>query len=86
MSGQAAGLVAFEAVEALFGEELGEAVRDLRAFWFFGGEEDEQVGIAAAEPGDEAAFAEDDLGIGGAGKDARCGFGVFGFRREIGPL
>ena len=63
-----AGLFAFEPGVALFGEEAGESVGDVGALGFVGWEEDEQVGVAAAEPGDEASGAEDDLGVGGAGE------------------
>jgi hypothetical protein len=62
-----AGLILLEAGLALFGEEPGEAVGDLAAFWLVLRKEDEQVGVAAAEPCYETSGAEDDLGVGGAG-------------------
>ena len=84
--GVVAGLVAFEAGEALLGQKLGQAVGDVAAIGFVGGEEDEQVGVAATEPGDEAPGAEDDLGVGGAGEGAGSGFRVGCFGGELGPL
>ena len=52
-------------------EKMGEARGGLRALRLFGRKKDENVGIAAAEPGDQLAVAENDFGVGGAGEDAR---------------
>ena len=52
---------------AAIAEKMSETGGGLRAFRLVGGKEDEDVGIVAAEPGDELAVAQDDFGIGGAG-------------------
>ena len=72
-------LVGEEAGEALFGEESAQGRRQFVGARFVGGEEDEQVGIATTQPGNEASGAEDFLGVGSSGELARSGFGVFGF-------
>jgi hypothetical protein len=82
----AAGLVSLETGSAFFSEEAGEAFGEPGAVGLFSGEKDEQVGVATAEPGDEASGAEDDLGVGCAGQGSWSSFAVLCFGWDFRPV
>lgn len=60
------------ALLAPLAEEVREACGSLRALGLVGRKKDEDVGVVAAEPGDETAVAKNDFSIGGASEHARA--------------
>src|ERR1017187_10158738 len=66
-------------------QKMGQRRGYLRALRLFGGQKDQQIGIAAAEPRYELPVAENYFGISSPGEQARCGFRVFIGNGKIGP-
>jgi hypothetical protein len=66
-------------------EKVRKASGNLRAFRLFSGQKDEQIGVAATEPRDQLAVAQDHFRISGASENARGGLRVFFRHWKIGP-
>ena len=66
-------------------EKMREARGSLRTLRLLGGKKDKDVWIAAPEPRYQSSVAQNHLGIGGAGEDARCGLRIFVGYGKVGP-
>ena len=63
-------------------EKMRQPRGSLRALRLLGGQKDEQVGIAAAQPRNQLAVAQNHFSIGGARKNARRRFRIFFRNRQ----
>ena len=70
---------------AISREELREIAGGVAAVGFVGGKKDLQVGIVAAQIGDEFAIAQDDAGADAAGERAVGLVGIVGVFGDRGP-